>query len=144
MEQDYQAHLDYANARTFFMIHNHIHLTLVEKDRAVATLTIGPDSLNPMGGLHGGAYFTMADCVAGAAARSAGFLYVTQSSNINFVRGISSGEIMAEARVRYRGRRTCLVVVELTDERGRLLAEVSLTMFCLGEFQPELPPEPGR
>ena len=43
-----------------FMIHNHIELESVEKDRAVFRLDIRSESCNPYGMVHGGAIYTMA------------------------------------------------------------------------------------
>jgi len=125
-------YINYINNKNYFMIHNHITLSEVEQDRAAGELTICKDSLNPLGAMHGGAYFTLADGVASAAVRSNGMQYVTLNSSFEFIRSVRAGIIHATAKVRHRGRTTCLAAVEITDEEGRLLAEGKFTMFCVG------------
>lgn len=116
-----------------FMHHNGIAVTQVTAQMAEARLTIAPESLNPYGLLHGGAYFTMADVASGALARSDGRSYVTVTSHINFVRSVRQGQVIARARLRHRGRSTCLIAVEVYDEEERLLATGEFTLFCIGE-----------
>lgn len=115
-----------------FMNRNHIRLALVEQDRAITALEAGADCMNPYGVVHGGALFTMADCACGAAARTDGRKYVTLSSSFNFLRGGLTGDrIKAEGRVRRRGRTTCYVDVDLTNEKGELLASGNFIFFCI-------------
>ena len=115
-----------------FMNHNHIRLTEVEQDRAVTVLSAEADSLNPYGLVHGGALFTIADCACGAAARTDGRRYVTLSSSFNFLHsGLAGDSLRAEAKVRRRGQTTCYVTVDLTNNRGELLASGGFTFFCV-------------
>ena len=137
METDLQTQMALTNEKNLFMLHNGIRLTHMEPDRAVAELDIAPESLNLRGIVHGGVYFTMADCAAGAAARTDGRAYVTVDADIHFLRGSSHGRLVAEARVRRRGRSVCRVDVSVTDGEGRLLCDVGCSMFCTG--QPPVP-----
>lgn len=115
-----------------FMNINHIRLAEAELNCAVTVLDAGADSLNPYGFVHGGALYTMADCACGAAARTDGRKYVTLSSSFNFLHSGSKGDsIRAEAKVRRRGRTTCYVDVDLTNDRGELLASGNFTFFCI-------------
>lgn len=121
----------YCENHTFMKI-NHIRLEEVEPDRVVTALDAGADSLNPYGFVHGGALYTMADCACGAAARTDGRKYVTLSSSFNFLHsGLDGDAIRAEARVRRRGRTTCYVDVDLTNQKGQLLASGNYTFFCI-------------
>ena len=85
--------------------------------------------------LHGGAYFTMADCAGGAAARSDGRRYVTLEGSIHFIRAANEGTVTAQARVRYRGGTTCLVEIDIKDETEWLLATGNFTFFCVGTLE---------
>ena len=114
-----------------FMLHNYIELERVEKDRAVFKLDIRPESCNPYGLIHGGAIYTLADNATGAAAHSDGRYYVTQTSALHFLRNQPEGEIQADARVRHRGRSTCLVAVDILGEDETLLATGEFTFFCV-------------
>lgn len=109
-----------------------VEMTEVEDERAVMEMTITEKHLNPLGRIHGGVYFTLADCACGIACCTDGRVYVTQSSGFNFLRSGTQGDVLrAEARVRKRGRSTAYVEVELTIE-GQLMATGSFQFFCLG------------
>lgn len=114
-----------------FMIHNHIEIESVEPDRAVFRLEIRPESKNPYGMVHGGAIYTLADNATGSAAHTDGRYYVTQTSSLHFLRNQSEGTVRAEARVRHRGKSTCLVEVDITGTGGLLLATGEFTFFCV-------------
>lgn len=109
-----------------------IELEELETDRAVVRLEPGRQHLNPYGIVHGGVYATMADTAAGIAARTDGRDYVTQCSSLNYLHSQREGTIRAEARVRHRGRSTCVVEAEVTGTDGKLLATGTMTFFCLG------------
>lgn len=117
--------------RNAFMHHNFIELVSVEPDRAVFQLKIRPESKNPYGMVHGGAIYTLADNATGAATHTDGRSYVTQTSALHFLRNQSGGTVTAAARVRHRGRATCLTCVDITGEDGRLLATGEFTFFCV-------------
>ncbi len=116
-----------------FPLFNGIRFSAVDKNRGEAVLEIGPNSLNPYGLLHGGVYYTMADCAGGAACRTDGRRYVTLHGGIDFIHGVRSGTVTAVAVVRHRGKSTCQVAVDLTDEAGTLLATGDFTFFCLDQ-----------
>lgn len=117
-----------------FTIYNFIDLSVLEKDRAECRLTLRPESTNPMGMLHGGALYTMADSTAGSAAHSDGRIYVTQNSSMNYLSNIKEGTAVAVGTVVHRGKTTCLVNVDITAEAtGKLMATGSFTFFCVGE-----------
>ena len=114
-----------------FAVYNHIEMVLAERDHAVFRLNIRPESKNPYGMVHGGAIYTMADNATGAAAHTDGRSYVTQTSSLHFLRNQPEGEIQADARVRHRGRSTCLVAVDILGEDETLLATGEFTFFCV-------------
>ena len=114
-----------------FMLHNHIELESVERDRAVFKLDIRPESCNPYGMVHGGAIYTLADNATGTAAHSDGRYYVTQTSALHFLRNQFRGTVRATAWVRHRGKSTVLTSVDITSEDGKLLATGEFTFFCV-------------
>ena len=124
--------LDEKNA---FAVYNHIEAEFVEPDHAVFRLNIRPESKNPYGVVHGSAIYTMADNATGYAAHSDGRSYVTQTSSMHFLRNQTHGVVRADAKVRHRGRATCLVDVDILGEGGKLLATGEFTYFCV---DPEL------
>lgn len=110
------------NKKNLFATYNHIEAEFVEPDHAIFKLEIRPESKNPYGIVHGGAIYTMADNATGYAAHTDGRSYVTQGSSMHFLRNQSEGVVRADAKVRHRGRTTCLVNVDILGEGGKLLA----------------------
>lgn len=92
-----------------------------------------PELCTPYGMAHGGLLFTLIDTTGGATARADGRKYVTLNADINYLRSAYSGRITATSHVRKRGRTTCIVDVDVTDEEGKLCATGTTTMFCLGD-----------
>lgn len=92
-----------------------------------------PELCNPYGMAHGGLLFTLIDTTGGATARADGRKYVTLNASVNYLRSAYSGRVRATSRMRKRGKTTCIVDVDVTDENGRLCATGTTTMFCLGD-----------
>ena len=114
-----------------FVKHNAIEIEDVCPDCARLYFTVRQESMNPRGLVHGGAIFTLADNAAGCAASTDGRVYVTQASDIHFLRTEDSGVVKAEAKVKHRGRSTVLVDVSVTGKNEKLLATASFTFFCV-------------
>lgn len=119
------------NEGNLFATYNHIEPEFVEQDHAVFRLDIRPESKNPYGVVHGSAIYTMADNATGYAAHTDGRNYVTQTSSMHFLRNQTHGVVRADARVRHRGRATCLVDVDILGEGEKLLATGEFTYFCI-------------
>lgn len=111
------------------MQYQHIEFVSVEQDHAVFQMEIHPNNKNPYGIVHGGALYTLADVTAAIAVCSGGQPYVTQEGNLHFLNNQSDGIIKAEAWVRHRGNATCLTVVDITGENGKLLATGEFSFF---------------
>jgi uncharacterized protein (TIGR00369 family) len=84
--------------------------------------------------MHGGALMTLADSVGAACAflnLPDGASTATVSSTTSLVRGVRSGAAHAVARPVHVGRSFILVGVEVTDDEGRLVAQVTQTQAVL-------------
>ena len=114
-----------------FTAYNHIEMVMIEQDHAIFRLNICPESKNSFGMVHGGAIYAMADNATGFAAHTDGRNSVTQTSSLHVLRNQPEGEIQADARVRHRGRSTCLVAVDILGEDETLLATGEFTFFCV-------------
>ena len=118
-----------------FARYNHLEMETVERDRAVVRLEVRPESKNPHGIVHGGALYTMADNASGIAAHTDGRAYVTQHGSLNFLSNRKEGVLRAEAKIRRRGKTTCLAAVDITAEDGTLLATGEFLFFCVSQTQ---------
>lgn len=125
-----EAQLDAIARANAFAVYNGITTHQTGDGTAEAILEIGPDSLNPYGLLHGGAYYTLADCAAGSACRTDGRKYVTLHGSLDFIRSARAGQVTARARVEHRGRTTCLVSITVDDGAGTVYASGRFTFFC--------------
>jgi acyl-CoA thioesterase len=68
-----------------------IELLDVSPGRAKAKMTIGPQHLNGVDIVHGGAVFTLADLVFAAASNSHGTVAVAINASISFIKASSAG-----------------------------------------------------
>lgn len=114
-----------------FMLHNFIEVNTVRRDYAELFIDIRRETTNSYGFVHGGAFFTMADCCAGMTARTDGRRYVTQDASVQFLHNTGSGRITACGTVLSRGKRVCVVEVRVADEAGGLLFHGTFSMFCI-------------
>lgn len=114
-----------------FMDYNNIKIVSVGTERSQVRMEITPAGRNLNGAVHGGLLYTMADCVAGITARADGRNYVTQSANINFLRNVTEGTLFATAEAVKRGKRVAVIHVKVEDQKQLLLADISISLFCL-------------
>ena len=115
-----------------FSSHNGIAVTRVQKDLSEGELTITPQSLNPLGIVHGGCLAALADTVAGAGViGNTGRTCVTVNYSFHFLNPASGDghKIYCRARPQKMGRTLCLYEVSLTDDGGREVATGSFTFF---------------
>lgn len=102
----------------------------LRKGWAKIRLPISEQLTNGIGVAHGGAIFSPADSAVGMAL--VGMLekdetLSTLEMKINYVKPISNGDIIAEARIVHRGTMTAVGDVEVRDEKGHLIAKAMAT-----------------
>lgn len=90
---------------------------------------ITENALNLYGNVHGGFLFALCDTAAGMATYAYEFANVTLQGNINFIKGIKSGTLIAEANSIHKGKKTVINQVTVTDGDGTLIASASFSMF---------------
>lgn len=115
-----------------FMRHNHMKIEKISTECSEISMEVHPDGLNIMGMIHGGLLYSLADVVTGLTARADGRKYVTQSAHVNFIGNVSQGKVTARGILVRRGRVITIVRGEVIDENGKLLADVTADMFCVG------------
>lgn len=100
-----------------------------------AMLPIKDEFLNPLGGLHGGFMYTIADTVGGVAAsrQGDGQSVTTISGTMQFYRAaLNLTELYAEAKVVKDGKRVVFVDTEITSNDGTVYSKAS---FSFARFQ---------
>lgn len=107
-----------------------IVLMEIREGYAKAKLEIKKEHLNAGNRTQGGAIFTLADLTLAAAANSHGQLSFSLSSSITFLRASGEGDtLFAEARERYIGRSTGCYQIDITNQRGELIATFESSVF---------------
>jgi acyl-CoA thioesterase len=85
-----------------------------------AALEVRPELLNPNGVVHGGALFSMADTVMGAALYSTlgpGEYCATIEIKIHFLQPVTKGKIRCRTRLVHRGRRIAVLESHMSVDR---------------------------
>ncbi len=97
---------------------------------AVFEMEAGRPHHNPMGTVHGGIVFTLADSAMGFAFASTlgpGESFTTLEAKINFLRPVFEGKLLAAARVVHRGKRVGVVECDVRNGEGKLVAKTTST-----------------
>lgn len=114
------------------------HFVTAGQGRAVAQLAFRPELSQLTGLFHAGAIIALADETATAAAmwetNPTGELKpelfpLTLQLSVNLLRNTNRGTLTAEAQVVHRGRTTIVVEVKVTDDQGRLIAALVVTLL---------------
>ncbi len=103
-----------------------------------AALDVRPELLNPNGVVHGGALFSMADTVMGAALHTTlapGEFCATVEIKIHFLQPVTKGKIRCRTRLVHRGSR--IAVLESHISVGRLQVAQALGTFAIFAPRPE-------
>ena len=97
-----------------------------------ARLDIQPDHMNPIGTVHGGCLFTLADAVCGMAASSIGGGSTTVDSHIQFLNASFRPKyLIAESFPKKIGRKIRSFCVEIKDDQDKLIATVDFIFYSL-------------
>ena len=103
-------------------------------DRVVLRVAVGPKVHQPYGILHGGVSALLAEGAAstgGALSVAPDHIVVGTELNCSHLRPMRSGTLSATATPIRKGRSVHVWAIELTDERGRLIAVARCTLQVL-------------
>lgn len=112
-----------------FARHSGIILEEVGPGTATVSMRIEPYHLNGARTVHGGAIFTLADFAFAAASNSHGTLAMGINTSVSFVKAAISGTLRAEARELSRNAKLATYAVQVTDDRGDLIAFFQGTVY---------------
>ena len=119
----------FINENDTFGKSNHMQLTEVREGSAEAVMEVTENSCNAVGTVQGGAIFTLADMAFAGASNSFGDKCVAMSAAASFIRPGSGRQLRASAKVISRGRRSCVVEVEVRNGEDKLVAKIQFTGF---------------
>lgn len=112
-----------------------MELVELKEGYARGKIVIKEKHLNPMGTVHGGLLFGLADTVAGVAAMTSGYSVVTLSSSINYLNAAANTEyIEAFANVVKDGRTTSVYDCMIKTKEGVDVCKVTITYFKVAKL----------
>ena len=119
----------FINENDTFGKSSRMQLTEVKEGYAEAVMEITENSCNAVGTVQGGAIFTLADMAFAGAANSFGDKCVAMSAAVSFIRPGSGRILRAAAKTVSKGRRSCVVEVEVKNDDDKLVAKLQFTGF---------------
>lgn len=125
---------DLEEAKTFFENDRYASITGVSLDEigddwAKASLVLTDIHRNAQGGIMGGVIFTLADLAFAAACNSVHSPSVAQQMSINFLSGSRGNKLFAFAKCRKDGRTSGVYNIDVTDDLGRDIAQITGIAF---------------
>ena len=131
---DYEKLCELRNKQNRFGDLAGVRIVEIREGYARTELEVRPELLNPIGSLHGGCLFTMADITGGSAAVSHGEQVTTADADIRYLRpGIHVKKLTAESKEIKKGENLLVYQVEIRDEKETLLAAATLSYMSLHE-----------
>jgi acyl-CoA thioesterase len=112
-----------------FAKYNGIELIDVSAGSAVAKMAIGPNHLNGVGIVQGGAIYTLADLALAAASNSHGVTSVGLTGNIAYFKAEKSGTLFATAREISLRRTVATYQVDVANQYHELVASFQGTVY---------------
>lgn len=111
-----------------------IEIVSAAKEEVRSTMAWAPEKCTTFGILHGGAIMAYADTVGAVLASlnlAEGALTTTIESKTNFLRAVQGGQVHGTSTLLHAGRTTIVVVTDLRDDAGKLVARVTQTQAVI-------------
>lgn len=109
-----------------------LEIVSVSPEEVRAKVVVTDDHKQPFGIVHGGLYASIAESVASigtyVGVRDQNQAAMGLSNQTSFLRPVTDGTVHAVARRRHKGRTTWLWEVDVSDDEGRLVALVRMTI----------------
>ena len=131
-ESEYQKMIKDRNSTNAFAAKLGISITEMSEGHAVTEMDVDPSDLNPIGSVHGGCLYTMADVACGAAVFSYGDKITTLNCSFNYMRpGLHTTHLKAIGKVAKHGKHVSVVDVLIEDQDGKILSSGTFTFMTL-------------
>ncbi len=89
---------------------------------------------NPIGSVHGGILFSLADTIGGICATASGRIVTTVDADIHYMRAAHIGDtVVTEAKEIKTGKLLSIVEVKTYNAEGKILAATTLTYHYLSK-----------
>jgi acyl-CoA thioesterase len=106
----------------------------LKEGHAKGKLKILREHINVFGTVHGGILFTFADHIGGACGNTLGKKSVLVESSIQFMKGVKEGEtLVAEAKLRYKGKKIGRIETEIVRENKEIVALMHMVFYITSD-----------
>ncbi len=112
-----------------FATENGMRIESLADGECVCSVELGPGHRNALGGVMGGAIYTLADLAFAAACNHDHSPTVALEGKINYLSAAGGARLIARAKRIKSGRTTCVYQVDVRDETGRDVALVIFTGY---------------
>lgn len=112
-----------------FATENGMAIDELDAEHSVCSMTLSARHRNAYGGVMGGAIFTLADFAFATLTNDRERITVAQQVSVNYLSAPKGERLVAKARWRKDGRTSCVVVVDVSDDAGRDIAQFVGTGF---------------
>lgn len=130
-EDEKNALIQRLNSSSQYLQSNDMKVVDIDRGFARVEMIIDEHILNIHGFIHGGALFSLADTVAGAASFATGRDSVTLTGSINYIKPGKGGKLIGVATEISAGRTTGVYEVFIYNDEQVLLCRATFTMFFL-------------
>lgn len=130
-EDEKNALIQRLNSSSQYLQSNDMKVVDIDRGFARVEMIIDEHILNIHGFVHGGALFSLADTVAGAASFATGRDSVTLTGSINYIKPGKGGKLIGVATEISAGRTTGVYEVFIYNDEHVLLCRATFTMFFL-------------
>lgn len=129
---EFQKLIDFRNSVPGFTKEMGMVVTEAADGYARVEMEITKEHGNPIGSVHGGVIFALADTAGGVAATSKGNYVTTVSGDINYLNpAIQVKKLIATTRELKAGKNILVYDVTVTDENEKVIAEARMTYYNL-------------
>lgn len=131
-EMEYNKLKDFRNNIPGFTKEMQMIVTEVADGYARVEMDISAEHGNPIGSVHGGVIFSLADTAGGVAATSKGSFVTTVTGNINYLNpAIDVKKLIATTKEIKAGKNILVYDVTVRDEKENVIAESRMTYYSL-------------
>jgi acyl-CoA thioesterase len=107
-----------------FAAHAGVEVVELSPGAATCRMTVRDEHQNPFGTVNAGAIYTLAETAFGAAANAHGNVALAVNLSIAYLKPATGKELTATARELSAGGHMATYSVRVTDETGKLIADV--------------------
>lgn len=116
-------------SKDLFAANADVFIEEIGEDYCKCSMKLGDKHRNAIGGVMGGAIFTLADLAVSAIANDIHSPTVAQQACVNFMSATKGDTLIAVAKCKKDGRTTCVYNVDVDDNTGRNVAQLVFTGY---------------